>query len=998
MDIDPNDLLSTNIFINEPILNDIVSDEENDEFKKFYLSKNEKNAEKDIQSKIDIRTSKMNENENTQLSDLSSVNDLLMTNKYIGESNSNKGVNNDSFSINSATATATRVKKDIKTLISIDSRDRDKVKYPLPSNFDIFLGKTFYNVREVRLVSIEFPNTNAVINNKNNLIYWINKEDIDLDVIDNITNTYPVYKTTLRTGSYVLSSLQSEMTDAMRLIKRSNPNKPFYHYFVITLDIDTDVVTFVSLILTQLKVNPLTTIINTGIITVTATNHGFSTGDEVYILGTTVTAGIPSTTLNGFHKITVINSSTFQYEVNVNASESLTGGGNTVQTGTSAPFQFLFGEYSNTVAPNIGYPVENSSTLINTYITSIDNYHILKIVTKDSSFTTSYDYVGKNCILNNTEGYLDNNGSIGNSIDGVHLIANVLNNTTLLVVVSANLYESIYVTQTDNNNGSGDIVSKPTFLAGNVISTVTSTTINLSNSLQQTADDYYKGWWIKIISGNSVNNVREITSYVSSSNTITVSNMFLNDLDVNDVFYLYSAPTLTINSVVYTIGSIKNYDVETVLFTFFTPHNYTLSDIGSSLSFYNTTSNPTFDGENTILGVPDNTSLYVSGYILTGGSVSTNIPGEIGYTPSYNLLTTKTLNIENVNIGYPTLITTKTVHQLSVGDKVYIEGLIVTPVLSGVYTIYTIPSPTTFTIDFTSTNIDKQSIASSYIGTDLITLNFPNHGFNKIILMQNGPTNNTVDVHTLLPHNLSNGNLTRIMETGISYIDNNSYTITYLTIDSFRINVTLPAGFIVNSTTGILGMSNTFRLYNCPTLGGITPSFFNNVLFTVHDIIDTNTFTFHIYNSYATSSVTGGNYIYISSFKHGFKSTQTNTKNNLLNRSINLEGENYAFLCCPQLSTMLNTGSVKNIFARITLDQSPGMVVFNFLSNPKRFETVPLQYLHTLSLSILNYDASYYIFNDLDYSFTLEITEVVDTTENFNISSKRGITDISKQY
>ena len=63
MDIDPNDLLSTNIFINEPILNDIVSDEENDEFKKFYLSKNEKNAEKDIQSKIDIRTSKMNENE-----------------------------------------------------------------------------------------------------------------------------------------------------------------------------------------------------------------------------------------------------------------------------------------------------------------------------------------------------------------------------------------------------------------------------------------------------------------------------------------------------------------------------------------------------------------------------------------------------------------------------------------------------------------------------------------------------------------------------------------------------------------------------------------------------------------------------------------------------------------------------------------------------------------------------------------------------------------------
>ena len=1000
MDLDPNDLLSTNVFINEPVLEDVVSDEVNDEFKKYYLSKQEKKQEKDVQSNLDIRTSKQNENENVNLSDISSVNDLLITNKFTGDSSSSKSV--DAHSIHSGSQVnnqVNRLKKDITTLISIDSRDRNKVTYPLPSNFSIFLGKTFYNVREVRLVSIEFPNTNAVINSNNNLVYWINKEDIDLDVIDNITNTYPIYKTTLRTGSYVLSSLQSEMTDAMRLIKRSNPNKPYYHYFVITLDIDTDVVKFVSLILSQLTVNPLTTIINTGVITVTASQHGFSTGDKVYILGSTVTAGIPSATLNGFHKITVINSNTFQYEVNINASDSLMGGGNTVQTGTSAPFQFLFGEYPNTIAPNIGYSIENSSTLINTYISSINNYHMLKIIAKGTSLATSYDYIGTNIILNNSGCYLDNNGSIGNTIDGVHVISNVSNTTTFLVTVSANLYETLYITQTDNNTGTGDIVSKSTFLASNIISTVTntSTTVDFPNVLQQT-DDYYKGWWIKIVSGNSINNVREITSYSSTTNSITVSNVFTSTLDVNDVFYLYSAPTFTLNSTVYSIASIQNYDVETVLFTFFTPHNYKLSDIGSKISFYNTTSNPTFDGENVILGIPSSTSLYVPGYILTGGSVSTSTPSEIGSTPSYNLLTTKTLKIANVTIGYPTMITTTTVHDLSIGDKVTIEGLVVTPVLGGVFTIYTIPSPTTFTINFTSTNIDQQSIVNSYIGTDLVTLSFPNHGFNKIILVENGLSINTVNIHTLLPHNLTNGSLIRITETGISYIDNNSYTITYLTNDSFRINVTLPAGYIANSTSGILGMSNKFRLYNCPLLGGITPSFFNNIPFTVRDIIDANTFTFHIYNSYATSSVIGGSSIYISSFKHGFTSSQTNTKNNILNRSINLEGENYAFLCCPQLSTMLNTGSVKNAFARIILDQSPGMVVFNFLSNPKRFETVPLQYLDTLNLSILNYDSSSYVFNDLDYSFTLEITEVIDTTENFNISSKRGITDIAKQY
>ena len=34
-----------------------------------------------------------------------------------------------------------------------------------------------------------------------------------------------------------------------------------------------------------------------------------------------------------------------------------------------------------------------------------------------------------------------------------------------------------------------------------------------------------------------------------------------------------------------------------------------------------------------------------------------------------------------------------------------------------------------------------------------------------------------------------------------------------------------------------------------------------------------------------------------------------------------------------------------------------------------------------------------YEFNDLDYSFTLQITEVIDITDNFNLSSKRGIID-----
>jgi hypothetical protein len=68
-------------------------------------------------------------------------------------------------------------------------------------------------------------------------------------------------------------------------------------------------------------------------------------------------------------------------------------------------------------------------------------------------------------------------------------------------------------------------------------------------------------------------------------------------------------------------------------------------------------------------------------------------------------------------------------------------------------------------------------------------------------------------------------------------------------------------------------------------------------------------------------------------------------------------------------------------------------MVFSYLSNPKIFDTVPLSQLNDLEFSILNYDGTEYEFNDLDYSFTLEITEVVDVTDNFQLSSKRGIVD-----
>ena len=53
-----------------------------------------------------------------------------------------------------------------------------------------FLNKTFLNVKSIRLASLEFPNTNAVINSLNRNLYWRNQEDINLDFTLNSNNKF----------------------------------------------------------------------------------------------------------------------------------------------------------------------------------------------------------------------------------------------------------------------------------------------------------------------------------------------------------------------------------------------------------------------------------------------------------------------------------------------------------------------------------------------------------------------------------------------------------------------------------------------------------------------------------------------------------------------------------------------------------------------------------------------------------------------------------------
>lgn len=929
MDIDPNDLLTTNVFIPKPELNPNLSKDSNEEFKRYY----EKEMQKKVESKLIASINKIELREDEDDSN------MMNTNAF-----SKSEQKND----DDGKASSSRFTREVKTLVSIDSRDRIKTIFPKPNHFKIFLGRTFTNVKTIEMVSLEFPNTDAVINTGNNRIYWRNLEDLELDytVTTNGVIGYPVYNIELRTGSYTSATLQNEIQEKLNLVRRRQGATttpaitPDYHYFKPDLDLDTDVVTFTSLSLKQLPNNPFTSSLSSGVVTVFSPGHGFATNDFIHFVGAKAIAGITATVINTFHRITVIGPNQFTFEVNIKAADTVVGGGNTVKAGRKAPFQLLWGENSLTVAQNIGFPLENSSQLIKTKVATLENIIQMDIsLAYEHNFEYSYTYIGQPISV----GTLFNGTFIQY---GTYVITNINNTTSLRV---------------------------------------------------QVAND--------AVITNLINNAQANMIRFGNQDPIPVSSY------------------------------IKN-PVQSFMITTFTNHNYNLKDVNTTIHLYETTDpnvddDVSYDGAYLVQAVPSSTTVIFPGVL---GPQNVHTRNYYGTLPRKTPLTTWTVPITNINNQYIqinniwyTRVVTSVPHKMLKGDKVTINNVTATPKFTGSYTIHSVLTSNTFLIEVTLSNVDNNNLSTAYIGTGLMTLSFPDHGFNSLVNIQNGTVFNLMDsqnnlvpiqpitITTINNHNLSEGDIVRLSGTGPTYVnstlttgvepslDGGGYVVHAVnSVDSFTIvKVSGTSDSFVPITaaptiTGILGLNNDFYLYDIEDIGGISKTMLNGNLYSVRDIIDENTFTFMAPNVYATSIETGGgSNIYISSLRHGFDGIQTNTKNNILTRSINLQGEDYVFLTCPQLDTMLNTGNVQNIFSRISLDQPPGYVCFKYLSNPKQFSTIPLDKLEELEFSVVYYNGALYDFNDLDFSFTLEITEVVDATKAFNISSKRGITDTS---
>ncbi|NBP00266.1 MAG: hypothetical protein EBU90_09110 [Proteobacteria bacterium] len=96
--------------------------------------------------------------------------------------------------------------------------------------------------------------------------------------------------------------------------------------------------------------------------------------------------------------------------------------------------------------------------------------------------------------------------------------------------------------QQDNDAGSGDVVNDKLYITDTLPlqGAITNTQVKLS-AAASSSDNYYTGWWIKIASGFSNNQVRKITNYVGSTRTATVSSAWTTQNPSNgDTVYLYN--------------------------------------------------------------------------------------------------------------------------------------------------------------------------------------------------------------------------------------------------------------------------------------------------------------------------------------------------------------------------------------------------------------------------------------------------------------------------
>lgn len=190
-----------------------------------------------------------------------------------------------------------QVKRERISVVNIDSRDRDTTLYPFSNSFEIFLERSFQNVKRVDLLTTEFPNADQAIKTtpetlRNNKVHWVNQSNVSQQ-----------YSVDITPGNYTASTLTDEIVRKMNQVVNTDLSKN--HFFDVDINLDTSIVDIRQLDLKPLKNNPVYVIENNNVITISQLNAPVEVGDTVFLSGVRgFIGGISPDEFNGYHTVT----------------------------------------------------------------------------------------------------------------------------------------------------------------------------------------------------------------------------------------------------------------------------------------------------------------------------------------------------------------------------------------------------------------------------------------------------------------------------------------------------------------------------------------------------------------------------------------------------------------------------------------------------------------------------------------------------------------------
>lgn len=874
------------------------------------------------------------------------------------------------------------IKKDRKNLIKverisvldIDSRARDVNLYPQQAQFNIPLGKTFYNIKSIELISTAIPNTDAVITDlpesiRNNRISWSNKEDRDLGYRPNasLLNDGGNHVLAIIPG-HNLASRPEQKVFVTIFKSTSTPSMDGKRYVEI-IDDDTIRIPFTGGIAASADA---TIDIGTPIYTVDLTPGNYTSSTITTEIQKKMNL-VKRRAGNGeFHYFTVeVNSDTdvitfSSYETNQLPQNPLeVNQGSGIITVSSPGHGFKAGEYVLLL---------NSKNLAGIPADLINQLHIITFA--DANF---FEIEVNDRASSSTDAGGGTTVKTGRPSDF----------RLLFDTASSRIVENIGFPAEDSSLFLNTVSKTP----------ITTKTLSVDN-IQQI------GNYLRITSplhGLYNCSIYTITNITTGTRVIATTsvNHNLSDNTIGHVYYEHSTPPLD-NYFPIIPTSDNTFEIQNLTVTSNVGGTGVLKFNGDSIKLLNLKTTPDitkieYPVENVTLNTFD---------ILTK---ATDLQMD---TVSSTKVLTKQVFINHLTHGFNNIIAIDPIGT----TKALITTLFAHGLIGNYFAGVAKQTNQVNTVDITFSS--PHGLGEG----DAITIvnSIPSATISKPI--NGGPYYIQVMSTTMIRIPFIGGTDLGTCDviTGDTVVFSNTNSVPRIEIDSsgkvlYNINVVNSTQFEITTgfeitTPGTYGLTDrdaqvTLHRIVSPVPGsshfaGVSLNSLNSIFFKMVDIIDANNYMIRI-NDFSTETISaGGDGIVVSSKRHGYRKFQSNTINGettgVLYRSISLEGENYLFLISPNLDTVFSPGRARlgDIFAKLLLNESPGLVIFDgFISAPKMFNP-PLNELKELKFSIMRQDGLLFNFNNTDFSISLKVTEIVDMIADTAISSRTGTSDL----